>query len=884
MGRSLRKLICITGCILAILSEVRGQNKPIWKFSVLVAVEKQTADYYEKAYSKPIATIVREQLNTINAHFNSTDKFKGIFDFRADSIYIIEGSFQTDLFKPHPGFDYKVVIDGFAVSTTGGGWFGGTYQLIYHKWNWNEYGGPFQQTATDGLTHEFAHARGATDIYAMKVDASKNLVDGKAFDAINSIMNYPYGNITWDEYTVNLLNSTAGSMIVGEDYITKAFPKNINVKVKDAWGNQVKSASVNLHPVSWYTYTVPAKPIYNYITNEQGLVHFDINPFNPGFLNAPWHIEYPNFLIKTSYGAATTNTWFPIYEVQNQFFKYGADSSFTLNINLPAAPASLKIYSTNDSLFCVGETLTAYSYNYGSFGQINEFSLQLSDNTGSFLSPRVLYKGNPLKFPGDYPLITSGLIPNLPEGTYKIRIASSQPEVFSNEIAIKIQATPAPPLVTDLIICQNGVAAPLTAIGQNLRWYSSSTVGIGSLSPPLVSTTQAGDTAFYVSQSIGKCESPRAALKVKVQALPTLSVIGNSSIYIGEEASLNLKFTGKPPYQYRLSNGLSGTATKDTTLKVSPKSTTNYTVEEVSNSCGKGQAGSSTSATIIVQTPLLETLAFSPGSYCPGSNLKVGYKITGRFASGTSFKVQIATVGMSPVTYVDIPVVSNGTNEIVGMIPTATTPGNYQLRVVATHPSFVINGSVSPTSFMVLSPPTATLTGGEQIFSRDTAQLSVAFTGQTPWTFAYRAISDNSVGTEYTITTADNPYLLRVTPLISTAYYLTSVQNACGNGAFTTDGIIIKVVPLLNTSDPLTENLVEVYPIPTHSTIILRINEGVFQKNVRYELYNLLGQRVMQKEVKDRESVLTLENQPAGVYLLQIQIGDQVVVRRVMKQ
>jgi|GEM_PF-1361949 hypothetical protein len=39
----------------------------------------------------------------------------------------------------------------------------------------------------------------------------------------------------------------------------------------------------------------------------------------------------------------------------------------------------------------------------------------------------------------------------------------------------------------------------------------------------------------------------------------------------------------------------------------------------------------------------------------------------------------------------------------------------------------------------------------------------------------------------------------------------------------------------------------------------------------------------MQQDIKGEESVLLLENQSAGLYLLRVRVEDKVVVRRVMK-
>ncbi len=233
----------------------------------------------------------------------------------------------------------------------------------------------------------------------------------------------------------------------------------------------------------------------------------------------------------------------------------------------------------------------------------------------------------------------------------------------------------------------------------------------------------------------------------------------------------------------------------------------------------------------------METQVFAPSSYCPCSAVKVGFNKTGRFATGTSFKIQIAPDGADSfqAAYVDLPVSSVGDVDITGIISSQIPPGDYRVRVVGIHPAFVINGSVSPATLTVLSVPSATLSGAQEIIGRDTARLSVAFTGRGPWTFIYLTIFDNSVGTEFTFATADNPYLLRLTPLITTTYYLSSVRNSCGNGTFPADGIVVKVIALLSAPTPEASLFVELFPVPTTATLTLRIKEFTSQKPVRWE-------------------------------------------------
>jgi len=82
----------------------------------------------------------------------------------------------------------------------------------------------------------------------------------------------------------------------------------------------------------------------------------------------------------------------------------------------------------------------------------------------------------------------------------------------------------APPTVTSPIyLCQNSIAAPLTAIpsgGGTLNWYGTDvTGGTASSTAPTPSTTTVGSTTYYVTQTIAGVEStPRTPIVVNVVA------------------------------------------------------------------------------------------------------------------------------------------------------------------------------------------------------------------------------------------------------------------------------------------------------------------------------------------------------------------------------
>jgi len=76
------------------------------------------------------------------------------------------------------------------------------------------------------------------------------------------------------------------------------------------------------------------------------------------------------------------------------------------------------------------------------------------------------------------------------------------------------------PTVAPVEYCQGSSAVALTATplsGATLNWYgTNATGGTASSVAPVPSTTTVGNTTYYVSQTVGSCESARASIVVKV--------------------------------------------------------------------------------------------------------------------------------------------------------------------------------------------------------------------------------------------------------------------------------------------------------------------------------------------------------------------------------
>ncbi len=114
---------------------------------------------------------------------------------------------------------------------------------------------------------------------------------------------------------------------------------------------------------------------------------------------------------------------------------------------------------------------------------------------------------------------TAGLISGMTLGTaYTVSASntnctSTPTASFSNSILL---TTPGAPTVnTPVNYCIGDIAIPLTASGVNLLWYETIN-GAGSIIAPTPSTTTIGSTTYYVSQTLGTCESPKTAIVVTI--------------------------------------------------------------------------------------------------------------------------------------------------------------------------------------------------------------------------------------------------------------------------------------------------------------------------------------------------------------------------------
>lgn len=168
--------------------------------------------------------------------------------------------------------------------------------------------------------------------------------------------------------------------------------------------------------------------------------------------------------------------------------------------------------------------------------------------------------------------------------SYTIPATDSCPE-FSASATVVINPAPGAPGVTSPVTyCQDAVAAPLTATGANLLWYTSPTGGSGSATAPVPDTATPGSTSYYVSQSNTGCESQRALIAVTIIAVPQPPIAPTPLGYCQGDPSGPLTATGANLLWYTAPSGGTGAAAAPTP-DTSAAGVFYYYVSQSANGC-----------------------------------------------------------------------------------------------------------------------------------------------------------------------------------------------------------------------------------------------------------------------------------------------------------
>ena len=269
---------------------------------------------------------------------------------------------------------------------------------------------------------------------------------------------------------------------------------------------------------------------------------------------------------------------------------------------------------------CPGSGLTVTFATSSSFSAGNVFTAYLSDPAG-FTYPTVI---------GTVTRTTGGTIAaTIPaaavEGsTYRIQVASSAPVKTTTSLATLTISRPAGPAVTNpAAYCAGATPQSLSAnataaSGGTLNWYGTNpTGGTASVTPTTPSTTIVGPTNYYVSQTIGGCESARVAITVTVNDTPGAPSVSAVSYCVGQTATaLTATPVSGGTLNWYGTNATGGTATSvSPTPSTTIAGTNTYYVSQSVGSCQGPRIG----LTVTVNSPPAAPTFPASATYCQGA-------------------------------------------------------------------------------------------------------------------------------------------------------------------------------------------------------------------------------------------------------------------------
>lgn len=352
--------------------------------------------------------------------------------------------------------------------------------------------------------------------------------------------------------------------------------------------------------------------------------------------------------------------------------------------------------------------------------------------------------------------------------------------------SVTVNVAPTATLSGSSTICPSGSAQlTFTLTGSN-PWSLTYTDGVtpvtltGITASPHVVSVSPTATRTYTLTAASNTNCPASSATgthvVTVRPAATALLSGTATICPAGAATLTVTFTGTSPYSYTYTDGttpvtLTGITTSPFLITVTPGSNRTYTGTALSDFCG-ASSGFSGSATITISASSTATLSGNV-TFCAGSATNLNVALTGAAPWSITF-----SDGTSTLTRTGI----NSSPYSLSVTPSANT--TYTLTGV-TNPCGSGTASGTATANQI-SPPTASLSGGEVICSGNGSQLTATFTGNSPWVLGY------SNGTTTTQVTANSsPYLFSVSPTVNTTYTAVSVSMpGCSSGSASGSAVI----------------------------------------------------------------------------------------------
>jgi gliding motility-associated-like protein len=331
--------------------------------------------------------------------------------------------------------------------------------------------------------------------------------------------------------------------------------------------------------------------------------------------------------LQLGFSSATATTKIVFVTQTNSSNCISPATSITLTVNaVPAAPA----ITFSPTTYCVGATINAPSITTPTGGSTYTWYSDV-------LLTTILTTGtNPTNIQLGFTSASA-----ITKTVFVTETNSNNCAGPASLITLTVNAVPVAPAVTfnPATYCVGAsITAPFITTptgGSIYTWYSdaglTSVLTTGATPTTLLlglSSATANVTTIFVTETNTACTSISTPFTITVNALPTASITGSTSLCNGQIANLIFDFTGVGPWSFQYSDGVTTFAgnslTNSTSISLSPTATTTYTLISVTDANCTGSITGSP-VTITVDNPpavgLGVTASISP--VCAGGSSSV---------------------------------------------------------------------------------------------------------------------------------------------------------------------------------------------------------------------------------------------------------------------
>lgn len=355
-------------------------------------------------------------------------------------------------------------------------------------------------------------------------------------------------------------------------------------------------------------------------------------------------------------------------------------------------------------------------------------------------------------------------------------------------------------------VCQNSATPAITLTGVNgtapytfnytINGGAVQTISSTGSSAVLNAPTATAGTFTYnlvsVANTEGCSQNQSGSAVITVNALPTASISGNTSVCVNNPTGITLEgFGGSAPYTftYTINGGAAQTVSSGTgsttviSVPVNAAGTYTYDLTHVSNASGCSQNQSGSLNVSVNGQPLISGTA----SVCQGAVIQLSASGTPATSPWSSSNPAIATVSATGVV-------------------TGVSAGNASITFTNAA------GCSASQSIQVLGLPTASISGNTTICAGNTVNFTISGTPGSTVTYT------DGISTGTTTIPASGSAIISSPVLFdTTSYTLLNVQAACSQSLSGAIVINVNEIPAMNPLTDLTVCAREFVQMPSFS-------------------------------------------------------------------